>query len=168
MFFPLYITACLSAIAQVSSRPGNPAANIIAEVKREAETLDHSGRLMDEEAGLQESRQADGWDGLLNPLGYDCYMESDCWRDCDPREDDHCEVHPLDSRISKKCFLYMRDGCSRTEDCVVDVADKRLCRHAMTYGEISRIALNSNSDSEVLASGAHRGTGGLNPGGRYA
>jgi len=132
MFFPLYITACLSAMALVSSRPGYPAANAIAEVKKEAV---HFSRLMDEKVGSQESRQAMEHlrhHTLEGPYG--CLRESDCWRKCDPQEN-NCEENLFDSLISNKCLVNAR--CSRAEECTV--AQQKLCSEALTWERIRNL-----------------------------
>merc|ERR1711872_596636 len=101
MFYFLYMTACFSAVALVSSRPRNLAAVAIREVKREADTKDNSVRLMDKEVGSQESREAIDRE-------YGCYRETACWREC--RQESNCDAENL------KCFVWL-PVCANKDEC---------------------------------------------------
>jgi len=166
MFSPLFITACLSAIALVSSRPENPAANAIAEVKREAETLTHSGRQRGSSDDSSEEEESQEY-SLSNPLGYGCW-HTVCWRKCNPRNgpndwmcDDLIERFDPLPFYDKKCFVdTLRekiDGCSRTEDCAA--ANQWRCSEIMEPTRIGRYQFQyRNSNSETLAHGLHHGS----------
>jgi len=90
MDFFLYIVACLSAIALVSSRPRDSAAVEVAEVKREANALDHAVRMMNK--GKESRRLRDAIEGT----DYGCERfdyQRDCWRICGDGECDfRCDV----------------------------------------------------------------------------